>query len=532
MDPKVTRNRDPYGKWQLSNLRGGCKPVSLFLFGAAYHNNYNALVGEVFVIIDAKRKRLAPKGKAGGECSFSYYLDEQDKVLRIGSASEYDCCPVSGCHRHSVLEGSNPRGWCHAHSSSKPKGKGMQRQRVSKHADPTGDIAVAAASGKPARVSRRAAGGKPAPASGKPARVNRRAAASGKAATPVSRQRRASSRAPAAPANEAQADELPYVHFDPGDRFPGDNRGDMNFGSYVAFYAKQHGVQIFAGNKPESCEIRKEAAAGYEERMLDDDYDLESRQLKLSYMPPLKGVHSYAQLSDLAAVARTRGDHVVNNTYNFMGDQHLHLYAVQKGFARELVFAVVGQVAQDVDNLIEKRDLLADEIHQLVKLDMPKVFGTTQQVTEFLKGSGCVLPSPSASGAAAAPAASHAASAPATGSIASAGAVASGMAAANADASAAGAVVGMDANAAKPAASTNGVKLKLSKSFRATVLQQATQVDQAFQDKLFSVMENEFEWNEQIWSPIGGWGPPSKIFEKAGANMVTDMHEVYCLLKL
>ncbi len=92
--------------------------------------------------------------------------------------------------------------------------------------------------------------------------------------------------------------------------------------------------------------------------------------------------------------------------------------------------------------------------------------------------------------------------------------------------------MGMDANAAKPAASTNGVKLKLSKSFRATVLQQATQVDQAFQDKLFSVMENEFEWNEQIWSPIGGWGPPSKIFEKAGANMVTDMHEVYCLLKL
>ena len=264
MDPKVTRNKDPYGRWELSNLRGGCKPVSLFLFGEAYHNNYNALVGEVFVIIDAKRKRLAPKGKAGGECSFSYYLDEQDKVLRIGSASEYDCCPVSGCHRHSVLEGSNPRGWCHAHSSSKsePKGKGMQRQRVPKHAGPTGDIAVAAASGKPARVSRRAASGKHAPASGEPARVNRRAAASGKAAAPVSRQRRASSRAPAAPANEAQADELPYVHFDPGDRFPGDNRGDMNFGSYVAFYAKQHGVQIFAENKAESCEIRKEAAAG------------------------------------------------------------------------------------------------------------------------------------------------------------------------------------------------------------------------------------------------------------------------------
>ena len=150
---------------------------------------------------------------------------------------------------------------------------------------------------------------------------------------------------------------------------------------------------------------------------------------------------------------------------------------MHNGFARELVFAVVGQVAQDVDNLIEKRNLLADEIHQLVKLDMPKVFGTTQQVTDFLKGSGCVLPAPSASGAAAAPAASHAA-----------GAVASGMAAANADASAAGAVVGMDANAATPAASANGVKLKLSKSFRAAVLQQATQVDQAFQDKLFSVM--------------------------------------------
>ena len=82
------------------------------------------------------------------------------------------------------------------------------------------------------------------------------------------------------------------MHFDPGDRFPGDNRGDMNFGSYVAFYAKQHGVQIFAGNKAESCEIRKQAAAGYEQRMLDDDSDLESRQLKLSYMPPLDGVHS------------------------------------------------------------------------------------------------------------------------------------------------------------------------------------------------------------------------------------------------
>ena len=163
-----------------------------------------------------------------------------------------------------MLEGSNPRGECHAHSSaSEPKGKGMQRrQRVPTHAGPTGDIAVAAASGKPARVSRRAASGKHAPASGEPARVNRRAAASGKAAAPVSRQRRASSRAPAAPANEAQADELPYVHFDPGDRFPGDNRGDMNFGSYVAFYAKQHGVQIFAENKAESCEIRKEAAAG------------------------------------------------------------------------------------------------------------------------------------------------------------------------------------------------------------------------------------------------------------------------------
>ena len=193
---------------------------------------------------------------------------------------------------------------------------------------------------------------------------------------------------------------------------------------------------------------------------------------------------------------------------------------------------MVGQVAQDVDNLIEKRDLLADEIHQLVKLDMPKVFGTTQQVTEFLKGSGCVLPSASASGAAAAPAASHAASAPATGSIASAGAVASGMAAANADASAAGAVVGMDANAITPAASASGVKLELCKTFRATVLQNATQVDQAFQDNLFSVMENEFKWNGQMWSPIGGWGPPSKIFDKGGANMVTDMHEVYCLLKL
>ena len=204
--------------------------------------------------------------------------------------------------------------------------------------------------------------------------------------------------------------------------------------------------------------------------MLDDDSDLESRQLKLSYMPPLEGVHSFAQLSDLAAVARTRGDHVVNNTYNFMGDQQLHLYAVQKGVARELVFAVVGQVAQDVDTLIEKRDFLADAIHQLVKLDMPKIFGTTQQVTEFLKGSGCVLPSPSASGAAAAPAASHAA-----------GAVAAGMAAANADASAAGADVGMlDANAATPAASANGVKLKLCKTFRASVLQHATLVDKAF----------------------------------------------------
>ena len=184
MDPKVTRNNDPYGKWVLSNLRGGCKPVSLFLFGEAYYNNYNALVGEVFVIIDAKRKRLAPKGKAGaGECSFSYHLDEQDKVLRIGSVPEpeYNIRPVSGCHRHSALEGSNPPGEYHAHSSSKsePKGKGMQRQRVPRHAGPTGDMAVAAASGKPARVSRRAASGKHAPASGEPARVNRRAAASG-----------------------------------------------------------------------------------------------------------------------------------------------------------------------------------------------------------------------------------------------------------------------------------------------------------------------------------------------------------------
>ena len=266
--------------------------------------------------------------------------------------------------------------------------------------------------------------------------------------------------------------------------------------------------------------------------MLDDDSDLESRQLKLSYMPPLEGVHSFAQLSDLAAVARTRGDHVVNNTYNFMGDQHLHLYAVQKGFARELVFAVVGQVAQDVDNLIDKRELLADGIHQLVKLDMPKVFGTTQQVTEFLKGSGCVLPSASASGAAAAPDASHAASAPATGSIASAGAVASGMAAANADASAAGAVVGIDASAVTPAASANGVKLELCATFRAEVLQRKSQVDRDFQKKLFSVMENQFQWNEQMLTPIAGWGPASKIFKKAGANMVTDMHEVYCLLKL
>ena len=113
-DPKMAKNGEPFSRWGLSDLVvDGTEreaTMTLFLFGGAHGENWKSLVGEVFIIINATQ--VPPKDDS--DTRVSYKVELPDQVQRIGRATDYKMCSVSGCKMW--LGCDNGSGHCKYHA--------------------------------------------------------------------------------------------------------------------------------------------------------------------------------------------------------------------------------------------------------------------------------------------------------------------------------------------------------------------------------------------------------------------------------
>ena len=115
-DPKMTKNGEPFSRWGLSDLSvDGTEreaTMTLFLFHGAHGENWKSLVGEVFIIINA----AIMYSKDVGNTRVSYKVELPDQVQRIGRATDFRMCSVSGCKAWLCFD--NDSGQCKYHAAA------------------------------------------------------------------------------------------------------------------------------------------------------------------------------------------------------------------------------------------------------------------------------------------------------------------------------------------------------------------------------------------------------------------------------
>ena len=89
--PKTGSSGKDFSVWKLTDLRGNCAPVSLFLFGRAHKDHWKIPLHKVVGILNPKA--LEDKaGGGGGKEGLTLSIDHPDKLLELGDSADIGKC--------------------------------------------------------------------------------------------------------------------------------------------------------------------------------------------------------------------------------------------------------------------------------------------------------------------------------------------------------------------------------------------------------------------------------------------------------
>ena len=98
--PKTSSNGKDFSVWKLTDLRGACPPVSLFLFGRAHKEHWKLPLHKVVGILNPK----SLEEKNGSKEGLTLSVDHPDALLELGDSADIGKCAQrkadgSGCQQ-------------------------------------------------------------------------------------------------------------------------------------------------------------------------------------------------------------------------------------------------------------------------------------------------------------------------------------------------------------------------------------------------------------------------------------------------
>ena len=102
--PKTSASGKDFSVWKLTDLRGNCLPVSIFLFGRAHKEHWKVPLHKVVGILNPKVLDDNAKGGAGSKEGLTLSIDHPDALLELGDSADIGKCAQrkadgSGCQQ-------------------------------------------------------------------------------------------------------------------------------------------------------------------------------------------------------------------------------------------------------------------------------------------------------------------------------------------------------------------------------------------------------------------------------------------------
>ena len=90
LPPKQSSGGKDFSVWKLTDLRPGCLPVSLFLFGRAHQDHWKMPVHKVVGVLNSKV--MEEKAGGGTKEGITISVDHPDKLLELGDSADIGKC--------------------------------------------------------------------------------------------------------------------------------------------------------------------------------------------------------------------------------------------------------------------------------------------------------------------------------------------------------------------------------------------------------------------------------------------------------